>query len=326
MAYSSGTERAVGERDAVGRMGPVEPASEPAVRPIPSPETASARPWFDTPNIRRVLVAAAVLGLALGIETVVLHLRLDPMADLHAYVDGAARLNVGQPLYDQPASVDDAAFYRYPPLLAIAFRPFAALPFDVIAAGWAVVLLAALVLTVLRLGARRRETWVLLGMLALPTGWALVIGQAQVIVTLLLALGAPWAVALAANLKVFPIVVAVWWIARRDTRALRRLGLWVGVLVLAQLVIEPAATLAYPAFLLSDQVGDVNSVSPFAISPLLWLAIVSALAIAAIRWGRHPLGWPIAVTLSVFAMPRLLVYQLSSLLAGLRPPDDSTPT
>src|SRR5262245_19487030 len=201
-----------------------------------------ARPWFDTPNIRRVLLLAAVVGLALGIETVVFHLRTDPMSDLHAYVDAAARLNAGQPLYDQPAGVDDPAFYRYPPLLAIAFRPFAALPFDVVATGWTAVLLAALALTVLRLGARRRETWIVMAMLARPTGWALVIGQAQVVVTLLVALGNPLAIALATNVKVLPALVAVWWIGRRDLRGLGWFVAWVAVLVLVQLVIEPRAT------------------------------------------------------------------------------------
>src|SRR4029079_4566835 len=115
-----------------------------------------------------------------------------------------ARLNAGLPLYDQPASTDDAAFYRYPPLLAIVFRPLALLPFPAAAAIWMAALVAALGLTIVRLGLGRRGTWLVLGMLALPTGWSLVIGQAQVVVTLLMALGAPWAIALAANLKLFP--------------------------------------------------------------------------------------------------------------------------
>ena len=69
--------------------------------------------------------SAAVVGLLLGIETVVLHLTTDPLADVHAYYDAGARLNAGQPLYDQPATTDESDFYRYPPLLAILFRPLA---------------------------------------------------------------------------------------------------------------------------------------------------------------------------------------------------------
>src|SRR5206468_788275 len=108
--------------------------------------TASARPLtvrLNTPNVRRVLVAAAVLGVALGVETVVLHVTTDPLADLHAYVDAGARLNAGQPLYGQPAGPDDAAFYRYPPLLAVAFRLLALLPFPVVAVIWEALLFGA---------------------------------------------------------------------------------------------------------------------------------------------------------------------------------------
>ncbi len=108
---------------------------------------------FDTPNVRRVLAGAAVLGLALGIQTLVLHLSTDPLADVHAYYDAGARLNAGLPLYDQPATTNDNEFYRYPPLLAIAFRPLALLPFEVAAAIWEAFLVACLALTIVRLGA-----------------------------------------------------------------------------------------------------------------------------------------------------------------------------
>ncbi len=279
---------------------------------------------FDTRNVRRVLAAAAVLGLALGIETVIPHATTDPFADLHAYVDAGARLNAGQPLYVQPAGTNDAAFYRYPPLLAIAFRALSGLPFWAVAAVWSAALLAALALTIRRLGVHRRSTWLAVGMLALPIGWSLVIGQAQVLVTLLLAIGSPWSVALAANLKLFPAVVALWWIGRGEWRQLASFVAWLAALAVAQLVLEPAGTLAYPAFVLGDQVGSVNTISPYAASPAAWALVVAAataLTVAAIR-DRSRLGWPAVVALSVLANPRLLVYQLMSLLAGLREPDD----
>src|SRR4026209_2877750 len=97
---------------------------------------------FDTPNVRRVLAGAAVLGLALGTQTLVLHLSTDPLADVHAYYDAGARLNAGLPLYEQPATTNDNEFYRYPPLLAIAFRPLALLPFEVAAGIWEAFLVA----------------------------------------------------------------------------------------------------------------------------------------------------------------------------------------
>ncbi len=110
-------------------------------------------------------IAASLLGLAIGIETLVLHLRLDPLADVHAYYDAGARLNAGLPLHDQPAGTDDAAFYRYPPLLAIIFRPLALLPFETAALIWVAALVAMLIGTIVRMGARDPWTWIVLGWL-----------------------------------------------------------------------------------------------------------------------------------------------------------------
>src|SRR5262245_54513713 len=198
------------------------------------PSMARFLELLDTPRIQIVLIVASVLGVIIGLDTLVLHLLNDPLADVHAYYDAGARLNAGLPLYDQPAGPDDAAFYRYPPLLAILFRPLALLPFAAAAAIWMGLLAVLAAATLVRVDLRRPVSLFVVCVLALPTGWAFVIGQAQVAVTWLLALGMPWAVALAANLKVFPILVAVWWLGRRDWRALGWLAGWVAALVALQ--------------------------------------------------------------------------------------------
>lgn len=81
----------------------------------------SNTPIYARPSIRRVLRIAAVVGLILGIETTILHALADPLGDVRAYYDAGARLNAGQLLYVQTVDADDAAFYRYPPLLAVVF-------------------------------------------------------------------------------------------------------------------------------------------------------------------------------------------------------------
>ena len=97
--------------------------------------SGSLRARFDSqlraaPRRTRVLWAAiAVAGLLAGLDTLVLHLSLDPLADVHAYYDAGARLNAGAPLYPSTADPNAPEFYRYPPLLAILFRPLALLPF-----------------------------------------------------------------------------------------------------------------------------------------------------------------------------------------------------
>jgi len=298
-----------------------EPVNEPVASPARSSSPARSRPWFDTPNIRKVLVFAGIMGFAMGVQTIALHLIFDPLADVSAYYDAGARLNAGQPLYEQAAGTNDPSFYRYPPLLAIAFRPLALLPYSTAAMIWETIVIVAFGLTILRLGPRRPATWVVLGMLALPIGWSLAVGQAQVLVTLLMALGAPWSLALATNLKLFPALAAVWWVGRREWGQLARFAAWAVGFGLLQLVLEPRATLAYPGFLATDQVGQVVNVSPYVVSPILWAVLVVAGMLAAIRWAPSRWGWALAVGISVLANPRLLVYQLSTLAAGLREPD-----
>jgi hypothetical protein len=281
-----------------------------------------ASAWWATPRIRVVLRLAMLVGLLLGFETVVLHLITDPLADVHAYYDAGARLNAGQPLYDQPAGVDQAGFYRYPPILAIAFRPLALLPFGVAAAIWMAAIAVMVAATLYRLDLRRPVTAFVVCALALPTGWAIVIGQAQIAVTFLLAIGMPWSVALAVNLKVFPILAAIWWLGRRDWRCLRQLAIWLVVFGAIQLVLEPGGSMAYPTFLRLDQVGSVVSLSPYALSPLLWAVLVVAGVAFALWAAPRRYGWAVAIALATVASPRLLLYQLSSLVSGVREPSD----
>ncbi|HET7028585.1 MAG TPA: glycosyltransferase 87 family protein [Candidatus Limnocylindrales bacterium] len=278
-------------------------------------------PGFARP-VRLGLFAAAALGALLGIAMLAMHLSSDPLADVHAYYDAGARLNAGLPLYAQGATTNEAGFYRYPPLLAIAFRPLALLSFPLAAAIWEVLVLASLAALVVRLGARRFETWVALGLLALPTAWAVSIGQAQVPLTTLLALGTPASVALAAQLKLFPALVAVWWLGRGDRPALLRFVAWLVALTLVQLVLEPKATLDFVGSAWADQVGEVRNLSPYVLSPVLWAVLVVAGALVALRLAPGRWGWPAAVALSVLASPRLLVYMLMTLLAAARTPGD----
>jgi hypothetical protein len=269
--------------------------------------------------LRDGLLLLAGLGLLVGIYIFLVHLRQDPLADVRAYYDAGARLNAGLPLYDQPSTTNEAEFYRYPPLLAIAFRPLALLPYEVAAVLWEIIVVVSFALTVWRLGFRVR-TAIAVGLLAFPIGWALAIGQAHVPMTLLMTIGSPWAIAFAAHLKVLPALAAIWWIGRREWRSLGHFGAWVLGLGLLQLVLEPSATLAFPGVFGLAQVGDVRNWSPYAVSPALWAVLVVAGIVLALRLAPTRYGWAAAVALSVLATPRLLVYQLMALLAATREP------
>lgn len=270
-------------------------------------------------RLNLALVAVGALGLFLGLAWLATSLRTELLVDVRAYYDAAARLNAGEPLYAQTVSTNESAFYRYPPLLAIAFRPLALLPFPVAAAFWEALVVASLVglVVLIRPGVRG---WSLAGMLALPIAWSVVIGQAQVPVTFLLAIGSPWALALATHLKVLPALAAIWWIGRRDWNALARFAAWSAGLAVLQLALEPAGSLAFPSVFNLGTIGEVRNWSPYAISPVLWAALLVIGTIAAWRLAPTRWGWAAAVTLSVLATPRLILYQLMTLLAGLREP------
>lgn len=267
----------------------------------------------------RLGVFALAVGLAIaGGGEFWLHIRGDPLTDFRVYYDAAARLNAGLPLYPPGARI-------YPPLFEIVLRPLALLPFDLAAAVWVGMTGVAFLLTLWRIGLARPATWLAVGMLGIGIGWTLAIGQAEILVTLLLTLGSPMTVALAANIKIFPILAGTYWLARRDWRNLGRLIAWTTAFILLQLALDPANTLAFPATLtvVGSQISTPGAaiLSPFSVSPALWAALLILGIAATLRLGRTRWGWAAAVALSVLASPHLLAYMLTSLLACLRQPD-----
>lgn len=279
------------------------------------------------PALRRLrlgVFALALVGALAGLGSVAIHLTTDPLIDFHAYYHAAARLNAGQTLYLPEANPFYPDFYRYPPLLAIVLRPLALLPYETAALIWGLFIVVLAALTLVRLGVRRADTWLALGILGLPIGWAVSIGQGQVIVTLLLAIGAPWSVAVAAQLKLVPALAAIYWLGRRDWRNLGRFVIASAVLVGVQLVLAPRETVAFLGFIGLSQVGNVLSISPYVVSPLLWAGLVIGGTVGTLLLARTRWGWPAAIALSTLAAPRLLVYMLGSLWAAVRSPDERT--
>jgi len=170
---------------------------------------------------------------------------------------------------------------------------------------------------------RRRSTWIAIGILGLPIGWALSVAQAHLPMTLLLAVGQPWSVALAANVKLFPALLVLYWLGRREWQSATAFFLWLSLIALAQLVLEPAGTVAYVRQLGLEQLGEqgvLRNISPFTISPILWLVLLFVGCALTIVAARYRFGWAVAVTFATLAPPRLLVYMLTGLLAGIRKP------
>jgi glycosyl transferase family 87 len=278
-------------------------------------------------NWRRIANLAAfglaIVGAILGAITLWYHLSTDPLADIHAYYDAAARLNAGQPLYPPTADPNLNTFYRYPPLLAIVLRPFALLPYGAFVWLWEGAILGAFVWTLRRIGLGLR-TYIVLGWLGVPLAWALAIGQAHVFVTLLFVLGTPMTFALAAHLKVFPALIALYWIGRGELGYVVGFLGWLVGLSVVQALLEPEGWRRFWEIATLDQVGNVMNISPYDVSPMLWLVLLGVGIIAALAFARTKFGWWIAVTVATLAPPRLLLYGLSSLLAWLREPEPDT--
>jgi hypothetical protein len=292
----------------------------------PPPDAAANRARRRATYLRianLLLFALAVLGAAAGVAVAWMHVMGDPLADARPYYDAASRLNAGQPLYPPGLDANSNAIYLYPPLFAVLLRPLALLPYAWFVLVWELIVVASFVAVLRHLGVRRRSTWIAIGLLGIPVGWALSIAQAQVPLTLLLAIGQPWSVAAAANVKLFPALLILYWLGRRDWQSAAAFVVWSLLLVLAQLLLEFRGTIDYVQQLGVAQLGEngvLHNISPYTISPLLWLVLGFVGAAGTYVAARFRWGWTIGVTFATLAPPRLLVYMLTSLLAGVRQP------
>ena len=270
-----------------------------------------------------VLFSLAVISAAAGVAVAWMHVVGDPLADAHAYYEAAARLNAGQPLYPPNLNPNDNHIYLYPPLLAQLLRPLALLPYTWFALGWELVVVVTFVWLLQHLGVRERSTWIAIGLLGVPIGWALTIAQAHIPMTLLMAIGQPWSIALAANLKLFPVLIALYWRGRRDWESLLAFFLWLGLIFAAQLIVDLNDTLAFfkaVGFGQTGEPGVLRNFSVYTISPIAWVGLLIAGCILILATAKTRWGWAVAVTVATLAPPRLLTYMLTGLLAGVRRP------
>jgi len=267
--------------------------------------------------------AAAIIGAAAGVAVAYMHVVGDPLNDARAYYDAAARLNAGQPLYPEGIDPSTNRIYLYPPLVAMLMRPIAILPYEWFAVIWELVVVTSFVLLVRHLGVRRKETWLTIGVLGIPIGWALAVAQAHIPMTLLIALGQPWSIAFAANIKLFPALIVLWWLGRREFEAVAAFAMWSALFALVQVLVQQDASFAYFQQVGFEQIGagtELRNISPYALSPVIWASLFFVGAIATLALARTRWGWAVAVTFATLAPPRLLVYMLASIVAGVRQP------
>jgi hypothetical protein len=141
--------------------------------------------------------------------------------DIGAYLGAAERLQSGGPLYF--TSTNPTEVYLYAPWFAFLWIPVTHLPRLAVEVGWAVLLVAAtgLAMAHFRRSAAELCLAFLLGALLFRTaGWGNV--QPLLVLSLIYLLptrGGPWAVGMAASLKVLPILFVGIFAWKRDWRA-----------------------------------------------------------------------------------------------------------
>jgi hypothetical protein len=269
-------------------------------------------------QVRWVLIGAAALGLALGVQTLLRHVTQDPLSDARAYYLAGQRLNAGLPLYHQPGATI-AETYIYPPLLAIAFRPLSLAPEPVALAVWETLMVGALAV-LLRPALRDRRALFAALFLAAPIAWAISIGQGEILVAALLSLATPWSVALAGHLKLFPWLASLYWLVVGDVRTFLRFVAWSVAFLAVQLLLAPQATFDYLGLEWLHTATGVESMSPWGIHPLLYVAVLVVVLGGLIRYRRTAATWPLTIAFVVLAYPRLLLYQLTTLMAAFGEP------
>jgi predicted membrane protein len=254
-------------------------------------------------------VALAVI-IGIGLFNLLQAITHWTLSDAAAYWNAGLRLRESAPLYPVLANVDASEVYRYAPWFAWLAVPFTYLPLHVAGAVWSAVLLGASGLALVPLA--RARAWVavaffapiLVGISAVGNVHPLLI--ASLVWTMERRSGPFW-IAVAASLKIFPILFALVYLGR---------GQWARAL--ASLAVT--ALLWAPAFLydLRDYATEAGQAASLIGVPILWAVVVGAAIGLTLRLAGGPFGWVAAAVSVVLALPRLFVYDVTYLMVGVQ--------
>jgi hypothetical protein len=254
----------------------------------------------------------AVLIALMSYALLTYALSRDVGVDASAYWNAAERLRRGEDLYVAgPANASD--LYRYAPWFAAAWIPLTFFPRDAVTAGWVGLMIAAALLSTLPLLRRGPTGWAACALFAPLQLQGAIFGNVQPLLVLMLLWGVerrsgPLWIALGASLKAVPLLLALVYAGRGEWV---RAGVAAGLTVL---LVAPALLFdlsAYPTDSGPNQIS-LAGVSPWLFLPVAGLAIL-------LTWGLARTGhaWVAASLAMVVSLPRLLEYQIATLLIGL---------
>jgi hypothetical protein len=258
-------------------------------------------------RLARTVALAVVIGIGFfNVYQAAIHWTL---SDASAYWNAALRLREGARLYPVLANVDASEVYRYAPWFAWLTVPWTYLPLQVAGALWSAVLLAGSGLALVPLV--RAHAWlavaffapILIGISAVGNVHPLII--ASLVWSLERRSGPIW-IGVAASLKVFPILFAVVYLGRQQW------GRAAAAVAVTALLWAPA--LLYDLRGYTTEAGQAASLISV---PILWAIVVGAAIGLTLRLAPGRFGWLAAATSVVLALPRLFVYDVTYLMAGV---------
>jgi hypothetical protein len=256
-------------------------------------------------------VALAVI-IAIGIFNLYIAVTNWTLSDAGAYWQAGLRLREGEALYPALGSAEGSEIYRYAPWFAWLAVPWTYLPQQVAGVLWSALLLGASALALLPL--IRLRAWILVAFFGPILVGISAVGNVQPLIVAALVLGVerrsgPLWIALAASLKIFPVLLALVYAGRRQWGSF---AVTVGITALLWL---PAVFLydlsAYPV-----SAGEAGALISF---PVIYFAVVgiamgATFTLAPTRW-----GWLTGATAVVVSLPRLFVYDVTYLMLGVKP-------
>jgi hypothetical protein len=268
-------------------------------------------------RLARLLVLALVV--ALGINHVWWSVADWHLSDMNAYWDAALRIRQGEALFPAVSDLTASEVYRYSPWFAWVWVPATSLPRELANVLWSIVLVTASTAAVWPLA--RRGAWLLVAFF-----WPILIGisaigNAHALLIAALVLGVerrsgPLWIAVAASLKLVPVLLVLTYLGRRQwRRSLLALGL-TGLLVAPFLLYD-----------LSNYVTDPGEAALLYRWIPLYVSAVGVSVLAALWLARSPFGWLASSVTVMLALPRSFLFDVTYLAISLpaRDPGESAP-
>ncbi len=232
--------------------------------------------------------------------------------DFLAYLGGAQRIREGQPLYDTVRSAGDFGLYYYPPPFAMVLVPLTLLPASQSTWLWLLTSVCSAIAAIALMPVRREVRWavLLLAVTSWPFLYAVKLGQVGPFLLLLFslawrgrdaALGFGLSSAAGALVKIQPLLLLGWAIARRRWQAVAvAVGSLAAVVLASVVILGPTVWRDYLS-LLGRVAAPITTPHNFTPGAVAYQLGASAEAASALQWATTALvifvllgGWALA--------------------------------